>query len=107
MKILSSSQIKECDSATIEKGISSISLMENAAKNIRINCVSPAFTDTPMTQAFMRDNPEARAAVVAQHPIGRACEPHEIADVVLWLCSGKASFMLGANIVADGGFSID
>jgi NAD(P)-dependent dehydrogenase (short-subunit alcohol dehydrogenase family) len=43
--------------------------------------------------------------VVALHPIGRIAEPIEIAQAAIWLCSDAASFMIGAVIPVDGGYT--
>jgi NAD(P)-dependent dehydrogenase (short-subunit alcohol dehydrogenase family) len=45
------------------------------------------------------------AARIAAHPLGRIARPREISDVVLWLCSDRSSFVTGAGIAADGGYT--
>ena len=44
--------------------------------------------------------------IVDQHAIGRICQPEDIANVVIWLCSDASSYLLGSCVVADGGFSL-
>ncbi|WP_318843168.1 SDR family oxidoreductase [Myceligenerans pegani] len=56
-------------------------------------------------QLVGEENPEFRAALDAAHPIGRIAEPSEIADAVVWLCSGKSSFVTGIALPVDGGFT--
>ena len=75
-----------------------------AKSNIRVNAVCPAFTDTEMTRGT-RDNPEIYDKIVALHPIGRFAEPIEIARAILFLASDEASFVTGACLVIDGGFT--
>ena len=48
---------------------------------------------------------DAHDQMVDLHPIGRMGRPEEIAEVVLWLCSDKASFVTGHTLVADGGLT--
>jgi NAD(P)-dependent dehydrogenase (short-subunit alcohol dehydrogenase family) len=48
-------------------------------------------------------DPEVRAKLTAMHPIGRFGKPHEIGDVVAWLCSEEAGFITGECINIDGG----
>ena len=75
-----------------------------ASSNIRVNAVCPGFTNTDMTRGT-RENAEIYDRIVALHPIGRFAEPIEIARAVLFLASDEASFVTGACLVIDGGFT--
>ena len=75
-----------------------------AKSNIRVNAVCPGFTHTDMTRGT-RENPEIYDRIVALHPIGRFAQPIEIARAVLFLASDEASFVTGACLVVDGGFT--
>ena len=75
-----------------------------ADHGIRVNAVCPAFTVTEMTRGT-RENPEVYERIVDLHPIGRFAEPIEIARPVLFLASDEASFVTGACLVVDGGFT--
>ena len=75
-----------------------------AKSNIRVNAVCPGFTNTEMTRRT-RENIEMYDRIVALHPIGRFAEPIEIARAVLFLASDEASFVTGACLVIDGGFT--
>lgn len=75
-----------------------------AKSNIRVNAVCPAFTVTEMTRGT-RENPETYDKIVDLHPIGRFAEPIEIARAILFLASDEASFVTGACLVIDGGFT--
>lgn len=75
-----------------------------AKSGIRANAVCPAFTNTEMTRGT-RNNPEVYEKIVSLHPIGRFAEPGEIANAVLFLASDEASFITGACLVVDGGFT--
>ena len=74
--------------------------------NIRINAVCPGNTRTAILDHVMKERPEIFEALMAATPIGRLAEPAEIANVVVWLCSDKASFVTGHALVADGCYSI-
>jgi NAD(P)-dependent dehydrogenase (short-subunit alcohol dehydrogenase family) len=77
--------------------------IEYAATGIRINAVCPGIVDTPMAAFVTGGDPDILARMVAQEPVGRLGEPHEIAAAVVWLCSTAASFMVGHAMVVDGG----
>jgi len=73
-------------------------------KGVRINSVCPSLTRTGMT-ADMMDDKELIAKFAERIPLGRVCEPHEVAAVIAFLASDDASFMTGANVTVDGGVS--
>ena len=75
-----------------------------ARSGVRVNAVCPAFTVTEMTRGT-RENQEMYEKVVSLHPIGRFAEPIEIARAILFLASDEASFVTGACLVIDGGFT--
>ncbi|HXF57286.1 MAG TPA: SDR family NAD(P)-dependent oxidoreductase [Actinomycetota bacterium] len=77
---------------------------EYASRGIRANCVCPGGTDTPMLRALMRDRPDPEHFARA-HPIGRFARPEEVAGVVAFLLSEDASYLVGAAVVCDGGFT--
>lgn len=84
-------------------GLTKSSAIACANKNIRINGISPGLIKTPMTIS----NPEEEEAylkfVKKLTPMERIGKPEEVAEVVLWLCSSKASFVTGEIIKIDGG----
>ena len=69
---------------------------------IRMNVVSPGYVSTPLLEQLPSD---LLKKVVDMHPIGRFAEADEIADAVLFLCSSKASFIVGHNLLVDGGYT--
>jgi len=78
--------------------------IDHSAEGIRINCICPGWIDTPMNAGYLAD-PEARGFADKLHAIGRIGQPDEIAAVAAFLISDDASFVTGASIVVDGGFS--
>jgi NAD(P)-dependent dehydrogenase (short-subunit alcohol dehydrogenase family) len=83
--------------------------VEYAGRGIAVNAISPGFTDTPLADAWFADQPDpaaARRATMAKQPPGRLCRPDEVAAVAAMLASDEARFIIGENIVIDGGVSI-
>jgi len=83
-----------------------IALTQSAAleygPEIRVNCVSPGFIETPLTARALRD-PAARERIESGIPLRRVGEAGEVANVVVFLCSSLSSYVTGANITIDGG----
>jgi meso-butanediol dehydrogenase/(S,S)-butanediol dehydrogenase/diacetyl reductase len=73
-------------------------------KGIRVNAVCPSLTRTGMTEDMMNDK-KLLAKFAERIPLGRVCEPEEVAAVIAFLASNDASFMTGANVAVDGGVS--
>ena len=74
---------------------------ELARRNIRVNAVAPGVVDTEMGQSIPEEN---RQAMLANVPLGRFAEPHEIADVIVFLASDLASYVTGQTIHVNGGW---
>jgi NAD(P)-dependent dehydrogenase (short-subunit alcohol dehydrogenase family) len=72
---------------------------------VRVNCVAPGFVRTPLT-AIWDDHPESFAPIRDAIPLRRIGDAHEIADLVAFLCSDRASYITGQTIVIDGGLSL-
>ena len=84
-------------------GLTRAAALEYSALGIRINAVGPAFITTAMTDGLMQD-PAVNAMLTAAHPIGRLGRPQEVAELVTWLSSDRASFSTGAYYPIDGGY---
>ncbi len=82
-------------------GLTQTAAIEYAAKGIRINAVGPAFIDTPLLDGL---DAGIKKALVAMHPIGRFGKSDEVAELVVWLSSDKASFVTGSYYPIDGGY---
>lgn len=86
-------------------GLTKVAAMEYAGEDVRVNAVCPGFIETPMLErGGITSDEEMRAQVEALHPVGRLGEPDEIAEAVVWLCSGDASFVTGTALNVDGGY---
>lgn len=73
-----------------------------APHGIRVNAVGPGSIDTAM-MAGVNANPQATQTALSRTPLGRIGDPREIADVVVFLASPKASYITGETIYVDGG----
>ena len=83
-------------------GLTKAAALEYGPDNIRINSVCPGYVETRMTvtsRAIFGDH------LVNSTPLGRLGTPPEIAELVVWLCSDRASFVHGAIYAADGGWT--
>lgn len=86
-------------------GLTRTASIDYASKGIRINAVLPGVILTPMAKDLIKRKPEIEEVLVRDIPKGRLGEPYEIAHAVMWLCSPYASFVDGAAISVDGGFT--
>lgn len=82
-------------------GLTQNAALEYSAKGIRINTVAPGFIETPLLKDM--DGP-TKDFLAQQHPIGRLGKPEEVAELVCWLTSIKASFVTGGYYPVDGGY---
>ncbi len=82
-------------------GLTESAALEYADQKIRINAVGPGYISTPLLDSL--DEPTMKA-LVGLHPIGRLGRAEEVAELVLWLSSDKASFVTGAYYNVDGGY---
>lgn len=82
--------------------------LDGAKAGIRVNCVCPGFTETPMIDGYFADQPdpdEARRFATRLHPLGRLGRPRDIADAMVYLASDEAAWVTGTALVVDGGLT--
>jgi NAD(P)-dependent dehydrogenase (short-subunit alcohol dehydrogenase family) len=83
-------------------GMTQTAALEYSSKGIRTNAVGPGFIDTPLLTALPA---KAKAGLASLHPIGRLGTSQEVANLVLFLLSDKASFISGSYHLVDGGYT--
>jgi NAD(P)-dependent dehydrogenase (short-subunit alcohol dehydrogenase family) len=82
--------------------------IDHASDHIRVNCVCPGPIETPLLEKIITaaKNPKKeKAHIIESIPLGRIGKPEEIAGVILFLASDESSFMTGAAVAVDGGWS--
>ena len=75
---------------------------------IRVNSICPGGIETRMLDSLVAQSSDGRIGTHEMmdplHPIGRMGKPTEVAELIVWLCSTRATFMTEANITIDGGY---
>jgi 3-hydroxybutyrate dehydrogenase len=96
------------------EGLSKTVALEGGPKGVTSNCVNPAYVRTPLVEKQIADQarthgiPEAEVIekiMLTEPAIKRLIEPEEVAELATFLCSKEASFVNGASIVMDGGWT--
>jgi NAD(P)-dependent dehydrogenase (short-subunit alcohol dehydrogenase family) len=86
-------------------GLTKSAAIEYGTQGIRINAVCPAFIYTPLLEhAGIVEGSDIYNHIAERHPMKRMGTPEEVADMVTWLCSDKASFVTGVPMLIDGGY---
>ena len=83
-------------------GLTETAACEYATQGIRVNAVGPGFIQTPLLDKNL--TPEQLVGIAAMHPMQRLGTAQEVAELVLWLASDKASFVTGSYYNVDGGY---
>jgi NAD(P)-dependent dehydrogenase (short-subunit alcohol dehydrogenase family) len=78
--------------------------VDYAPANVRANCICPGFVETPMTDDYL-DQEQFYEFVRGETPLGRVAQPEEISGLAAFLASDEASYITGANIPVDGGWT--
>jgi len=86
-------------------GLTRTAAIQFGPDNIRTNIVCPGGTRTALLEQVMTDDPRLREHIVATCPLRRLAEPSEIAEAVAWLASSRSSFVNGAVLPVDGGYT--
>ncbi|GEK01107.1 SDR family NAD(P)-dependent oxidoreductase [Streptomyces sp. 1-11] len=83
-------------------GLTKTAAAEYAAKNIRVNAVGPGFIETPLLKGM---DQQAYDGLVGLHPIARLGRPEEVAELIVFLLSDRASFVAGGYHLVDGAYT--
>lgn len=86
------------------RAISRAASVQYGPSGIRVNAVFPGVIETPMTKG-LQESQETLQRLVGATPLGRLGKPREVGQAVLFLASEEASFITGAELVIDGGFT--
>jgi 2-keto-3-deoxy-L-fuconate dehydrogenase len=89
-------------------GLTKSMALDHAKTGVRVNCICPGRVETPFMTARINEYPDPKAAyreMCDTQAIGRMGRPEEVAAVALFLASDASSFMTGAAVVADGGWT--
>jgi NAD(P)-dependent dehydrogenase (short-subunit alcohol dehydrogenase family) len=77
--------------------------LDCAPDGIRVNCIIPGATDTPLLRYHLRLCPDDEQRILSQIPLGRLATPEDIAKGVRFLASSDASYVTGTWLSVDGG----
>ncbi|MDO9441463.1 MAG: SDR family oxidoreductase, partial [Beijerinckiaceae bacterium] len=84
-------------------GLTKVCGLEYGSRNIRCVAVAPGYVETNMVAGVFTE--AETAGLLAMTPLQRACEPREVAELVAWLASSKASYVNGSVHTIDGGLT--
>ncbi|KAI0154652.1 NAD(P)-binding protein [Xylariaceae sp. FL1272] len=87
-------------------GLTKNSALDNAAHDIRVNCVCPSWTNTPMVERAIEGVQGLEEFIRGAVPMGRIAVPDEVADAVVFLCSPRSSYITGCSLTVDGGTTL-
>ncbi len=89
-------------------GLTKNAALEYSKLGVRVNSICPGGIETRMLDSLVTQAGGGRVGTREMmdplHPIGRIGMPNEVAELIVWLCSSRASFVTGANIPVDGGY---
>ncbi|MDI9567402.1 MAG: SDR family NAD(P)-dependent oxidoreductase [Bacillota bacterium] len=80
--------------------------LDGIKKNIYVNAIAPGYVNSPRVQERLKDPKWYEELIERSTPIGRVCEPEEIAKVALFLASDDSDYIIGQTILVDGGWTL-
>lgn len=107
--IVSSVGMKDTSVYAASKGaiaqLTKVIAVEYGDRGIRANAVAPGVVETDILDGIVDNSREILASHGGSHPIGRVAQPIDIAEIIAFLASPASSFMTGALVMADGGYT--
>jgi len=85
-------------------GLTKTAALEYSQSGVRINAVVPGGINTAMTRRFYEEIEGGEEWAQSEIPLGRIGEPEEVGELVIWLCSPAASYVVGSLMLIDGGW---
>ena len=86
-------------------GLTRSTALELAQQGVRVNALVSGGVDTPLFRGSMGASPEGAAHIAGLHPVNRVAQPEEIASLVAYLLSDETTFITGAALTIDGGWT--
>ena len=77
--------------------------LDCAPYGIRVNCVVPGATDTPLLRYHLNNRPDEEQRLISKIPLGRFAQAEDVAKAVRFLASSDAAYITGTTLVVDGG----
>ena len=87
-------------------GMTKSAALEYGKYQIRINCICPSITKTPILDDIGSEDPVMKAKLLKAIPLRRYAEPEEMAKGILWLATENSSFVTGHSLIVDGGMQL-
>ncbi|MEV6954759.1 glucose 1-dehydrogenase [Streptomyces sp. NPDC051183] len=87
-------------------GLTKAAASEYAAQNIRVNVLATGSTRSEMIDEWLKEHPEMEEILLQSALLPRIAAPDEIAEAAAWLCSDRSSFVVGATVPVDGGWTV-
>ena len=107
--IVSSVGMKETAAYASSKGaiaqLTKVIAVEYGSSGIRANAVAPGVVETDILEGIVEDSRATLASYASAHPIGRVAQAADIAEIIAFLAAPASSFMTGALVMADGGYT--
>lgn len=80
--------------------------LEWAKFGLTVNAIGPGIVQTPLTEVYIKSDPERTDRVRGMIPMGRFSKPEDLVGVTLFLASGASDYLTGQTIIVDGGFTL-
>ena len=86
-------------------GLTRAAALDYAEKGIRVNTILPGTVHTPMLDGLFASSPESKTFLESRIPVGRLGKSEEVAEAVVWMLSGRSSYVTATGLSVDGGYT--